>query len=217
MAFCSIFGKVIADCMVCDCQMQAQNNPPVQNGGNKKQLIVIGISAVAVIVVLCLIISSIGGGYKDPINDLVKGFNKNDMETMLEATMPKDAIKELKDDIEDEDEDWKDVIDEANDYIEEAKEDLEDDYGKNVKLSVKFLDKKDVKKSDMKKLKERYDDYYDAEIKKAYKVKIEMTLKGKDDKDTEKGWLYVVNVKGDGWKVSTYGDESGLTDFADFF
>ncbi|MDE5620614.1 MAG: hypothetical protein K2I80_08905 [Ruminococcus sp.] len=217
MAFCSNCGKVIPDGMICDCQMQEQNsNPPAPKGNNKKQLVVIGISAVTLIVVLCLIISSLGGGYKDPIKDLVKGFNKNDCEKILEATMTKDYLKELKEDIKDEDEKWKDFVDEMNDYLEESKEDLEDDYGKNVKLSVKFLDKKDVKKSDMKKIEERYDDYFDAEVKKAYKVKIEMEIKGKDDEDSEKGWLYVVNIKGDGWKVSTYDDESGLTDLFDF-
>ena len=64
----------------------------------------------------------------------------------------------------------------------------------------------------------RYDDdNFDAEIKKAYKVKVEIKIKGKEDEDTEKGWLYVVKVKGDGWKVSTFDDESGLTSFADFF
>lgn len=216
MAFCSNCGKVIPDGMICDCQMQAQNNPPAPQKNNKKQLIVIGISAVALIVVLCLIISSMGGGYKEPIKDLVKGFNKCDCERILDATMTKDSLKELKEDIKDEDEKWKDFVDEMNDYLEDAKDDLEDDYGKNVKLSVKFLDKKDVKKSDMKKIEERYDDYYDAEVKKAYKVKIEMEIKGKDDKDSEKGWLYVVNIKGDGWKVSTYDDETGLTDLFDF-
>ena len=75
MAFCSNCGKVIPDGTICDCQIQAQNNPPVPQNNNKKQLIVIGISAVALIVVLCLIISSMGGGYKEPIKDLVKGLD----------------------------------------------------------------------------------------------------------------------------------------------
>ena len=68
----------------------------------------------------------------------------------------------------------------------------------------------------MKKIEEMYDDFYDVEVKKAYKVKIEMEIKGKDDEDSEKNWLYVVKIKGDGWKISTYGDESGLTDLVDF-
>lgn len=216
MAFCPNCGKVIPDGTVCDCQMQAQNNSPVPPTNNKKQLLVVGISAVAVIAVLCLIVSSLGGGYKEPIKDLVKGFNKCNCEKIIDATMPKEYLKELKKDLKDDDEDWDDYIDDANDYLEDAKDDIEDIYGKNTKISVKFLDKKDVKKSDMKKIEEMYDDFYDVEVKKAYKVKIEMEIKGKDDEDSEKNWLYVVKIKGDGWKISTYGDESGLTDLVDF-
>lgn len=217
MAFCPNCGRVIPDGMVCDCQAQADNNPPAPNKNNIKKQLVVGITTVAVIVILCLIISSLGGGYKEPINDLVKGINKNDYERIIEAVVPKEYLKELKEEIKDEDENWKDFIDDLNDELEDSKEYLEDEYGKNVKVSVKFLDKKNVKESDFEDLEDMYDDNFDAEIKKAYKVKVEIKIKGKEDEDTEKGWLYVVKVKGDGWKVSTFDDESGLTSFADFF
>ncbi len=214
MAFCSNCGKVIPDGAVCDCQMQADNNPSAPKGSNKRQLIVIGISVIALIVVLCLIISSLGGGYKEPVNDLVKGFNKNKSSKIFSAVLPDDAVKELKEAAEDDDEDWKDVLEDADDSLEESKEDLEDELGKNVKLSVKFLDKKKVKKSDFEEIEELYDDDFDAEVKKAYKVKIEMKLKGKDDEKKNKGWIYVVKLKGDGWKLASYGDDTGLSSLA---
>lgn len=212
MAFCSNCGKEIPDGMICDCQMQNMDFVPKNN--NKKQFIVIGIVIVAFILVICLIVSSFGGGYKQPVNDFIKGFNKSKSEKIFSAVLPDDAVKELKETLKEEDEDWKDFIEEMDDSLEEAREELEDDLGKNVKLSVKFLDKKKVKKSEFEKLEEEYDDDFDAKVKKAYKVKIEMKLKGKDDEKKNKGWIYVVKLKGDDWKLASYGDEAGLSNLA---
>ena len=111
--------------------------------------------------------------------------------------------------------DWDDLVELMEEGLESGMESLEKQYGKNVKFDVKFLDKKKIKGDDLDEIEEMYDDEFDAEITKAYKVKTEITIKGKKDKDSNTNWLYVVKVKGDDWKVSTYDDESGITDMFD--
>ncbi len=138
--------------------------------------------------------------------------NKNNIELILEQVLTDDMMEDVKDEIEDEtDSDWKEFCEDAEDVMEEMKEYLEDDYGKNVKFSVKFLDKKDAKKREIKNLEKLYDSTdNDIEIKKAYKVKLELTIKGKDDDENMKLWLYSVNIKGEGWKIMI--DNDTLTD-----
>lgn len=214
MAFCPNCGKELPDGTICDCQ---NNNNTFGNisipakPNNKNQLLTIGIAAIAVIVVVVLLVSSLGGGYKKPVKDLVDSLNKGDSAKMFSAMIPKKKLKEFKKEMKDSKYDWNDLIDKMDDALESANDLLEDEYGKNVKYSVKFIDKKKVKGDDLDDIEEDYEDNFDAEISKAYRVKVEMKVKGKKDEDSNTAWLYIVKVKGDDWKISTYDDETGIT------
>ena len=201
MSFCPNCGKELADGAVCDCQKK----------GNKKVLAIGGIAVIA-IVVLVLIFSSFGGGYKKPINQFIKGINNSDFEEVFSAVVPEKKLKEVKKQFKKYDKDWDDVIDTMNDGFDNAIEELENQYGKNIKFSVKFVDKKKADDDEFDDIEEDFDDNFDAEVQKVYKVKAEITIKGKKDKDSTTSWLYVAKVKGDDWKLSTYKDESGITD-----
>ena len=213
MAFCSKCGKEIPDGAVCDCQSgnSVYPSPVVENTNSKsavnKGFIVIGAGLLAVIVIIALIVSSLSGGYKKPLKNYIKAINKCDTAKMLSVTVPKSKMKELKKEMKDSIIDYDAFLDKMDDTLEDAMEELEDDYGKNVKLSAKIVDKKKVKGDDLDEINEDYEDEYDAEIKKAYKVKVEMTIKGKDDKDTKNVSIYVVKVKGDDWKLYDYDNE----------
>lgn len=188
------------------------NQYPDYNGGNipaepdnKKKTNIMIIAAVAAVVIVFVIIFALilGGSYKKPFNRFIKGINKNDIELSLEQLFTEDMMDNVKDDIEDEtDGDWQEFCDDAEEAMEEMKEYLEDDYGKNVKFSVKFLNKKDAKKRELKNIEKLYNlDDDEIEIKKAYKVKVELRIKGKDDDEDMKLNLYSVNIKGEGWKI----------------
>jgi len=217
MAFCPNCGKELPEGAVCDCQ---NNNtfgevPALKKKSNIKFL-AIGAVAVVAVAVVVIVSSAFGGGYKKPVKDLVDSLNKGDSAKMFSAVIPDDKLKEMKKELKkDSAFDWDDVTDQIDDFLEDAMEDLEDKYGKNVKVSVKFLDKKKVKGDSLEEIEELYEDKFDAEISKVYKVKVEMTIKGKKDKDSEKNWLYVAKVKGDDWKVASYDDETGITDMMD--
>lgn len=216
MAFCPNCGKALPDGVACDCQNNNAfgDSPVSKKKGGKKFLAIGGVAVVAVTAVV-LLTSTLGGGYKKPVNDLVDSLNKGDSAKMFSAVIPDSKIKEMKKELKDSKFDWDDLMDEIDDGLENVMEDLEDEYGKNVKFSVKFLDKKKVKGDELEEIEELYDETFDAEISKVYKVKTEITIKGKKDKDSEKSWLYVAKVKGDDWKVTTYNDESGITDMLD--
>ncbi|MDE5770852.1 MAG: hypothetical protein K2I06_04345 [Ruminococcus sp.] len=239
MAFCKFCGRQLTEGEVCNCQNPQNqsfnnmnngfNSPPDFNnqytdGGavptepqkKNKTTLMLAAAAAAFIVVVVIVLALISGSsYKKPFNRIVKGINKNDIEIIMEQFMTQDMMEDVKDEIEDEsDEDWKEFCDEAEEAMEEMKEYLEDDFGKNVKFSVKILDKKDAKKREIKNIEKLYsyiDD--DIEIKKAYKIKLELRIKGKDDDEDMKLNLYSVNIKGEGWKIMF--DNEILSDLED--
>lgn len=227
MAFCKFCGKEIPEGNVCDECKASQPVPEVTSGdtvgtdspvpeGNadkKKNITVIAVAVVIVLLLIAIISSIAGGGYKDPIKDMIKGFNKADSERLLEAFYPTDYLKDM---AEDEDLKLKDLYDELDDDLEDALDSLEDDYGKNVKISFDFEDKKKLSDKKISDYEDWYDDYLDldVEIKKAYKVEGTMEIKGKENDDDEDVEFIVVKIKGEGWKVYP---GSGDASFFDMF
>lgn len=213
MTFCPNCGKPLQDGETCNCQNGNNNIYPATTIPNNKNtiskgFIVMGAGLLAGVVIIVLIFSAIfGGGYKKPVNDYVKAMNNYDTKKMLSVMLPKSKMKEIKKEMKNSIIDWDAFLDKMDEGLEETMEELEDDYGKNVKLSAKIINKKKVKGNDLEEIQEDYDDAYDAKVKKAYKLKVEMTIKGKKDKDTAKVSLYVVKVKGDGWKMYDFDDD----------
>ena len=83
-----------------------------------------------------------------------------------------------------------------DDAMEERLDELKDEYGSNVKISYKVTDKEKIKKEDLQKVQKYIKKNYDADVKvtAGYKVKTEVTFKGKDDKDTNKDTVYVYKI-----------------------
>lgn len=218
MAFCRFCGTEIPDGNICDSCKAAQlvsETDPVSgsNGNNKKGLAVMGAAVVVVVILIVAIISSVaGGGYKEPINDMIKGFNKADSEKLLESFYPEDYLEKLAENLDDEDID--ELYDTADELIEKSKKSIEKEYGKNIKVSFDFKSKKKI--TNEKKI-DYYEDWYDtylsmdAEVVKAYKVKGTLEVKGKKDKSSASVEFVVVKIKGEGWKI--YPNEGD----ADFF
>lgn len=212
MKFCSNCGRPLQDGEVCNCQNGNNNIYPtsiMQNNSKavSKGFMVMGAGLLTGIVIIVLVFSSLFGGYKKPVKDYVKALNHYDTKKMLSVMLPDSKMKEIKKEMKDSIIDWDAFLDKMDDALEETMEELEDDYGKNVKVSAKIVNKKKVKGDDLEEIQEDYDDAYDAEVTKAYKLKVEMTVKGKKDEDTEKVSLYVVKVKGDGWKMYDFDDD----------
>ena len=116
--------------------------------------------------------------------------------------------------------DAKDVKEYYDDEIKEDRvDDLEDEYGKNYKVTFKKDDQDDVKKKDLKKiaefLKEKYDIKKD-DVKAAVKVDGELVIKGsEDDDDDDVEDAYVIKIGGK-WYYAyvSIGEESASVQFA---
>lgn len=166
---------------------QTQTVNPTEGKINKKTFAIVGGIVVAAILLIVIVIALCSGGYTKPISYMCNGVQKADSKTFSKA-FPK---------VMTEDDDYK--ID--DDDIEKLLENLEDEYGKNIKITYKVLDKEKIDKEDLEDLQEKLEDQYEDSKKKCkvtagYKVTVKMTIKGKDDKDTDSTTINVYKIGG---------------------
>lgn len=233
MAFCKYCGRKLSENEICNCRkpektykpdidlnsypdnenisVETTETPKKKKLSRKKSFVIILI--VLILILVSGINSYIGNAYKIPLKRAVRGINKNNIELILEQFMTEDMLEQYKEKVTDkEDINWKEYCEDTNEGIEELKEYIEDDFGKRFKVSAKVIETKDAKKREQKSIEE-YCESIDMEcdIKKAYKLKTEITLKGKDEEKTMKVWLYSAKLKDEGWKIVF--DEETLDDF----
>ncbi|MFA5658303.1 MAG: zinc ribbon domain-containing protein [Oscillospiraceae bacterium] len=156
--------------------------------GNIPTYIGIGVVAVIAIIVIALIASLFGGGYKKPIDNMIKGIEKQDADKFLSA-YPEFLADQMDSYIDD-------------DAMEEMYDMLEDEYGKNIKISYKVTDKDKLDKGDLEDYEDEIDDNYDEKVKvtAGYELEVEMKIKGKDDEDEDENDFVILKIDGD-WCV----------------
>lgn len=198
--FCMQCGKEIEDsaniCAFCGASQGGGVN--FDGSGavkNKNKAIAVLIAAVAVILVIIIVLVNLlsGGGYKKPIDNMMKA-----METgkgkYLYKTMPEFLIE-----YEYEDEKKSDIYDELDEIMESITDALEGEYGDDIKISYKIKDKEKIEKDDLEDLEDSIKDEYDEKVKvsKGYELKIKMKIKGDDDKEEETATINVYKIDGD--------------------
>ena len=98
--------------------------------------------------------------------------------------------------------------DDLKETLENKLEDLEDAYGKNVKISYKIIHKEKIDKDDLEdfqdKLRDAYDDAKKSQTKvsSGYKLSVLVTIKGKDDSNTYTDESVYVYKVGGTWCTS---------------
>lgn len=216
MKFCEKCGAQVEDnnafCLACGAKMDDAANT-ADNAGDAaapldtQKLIKIGVIAVAAILVIVIISSLFGGGYKGAAKKWVKA-NLQGKTGVVKSLAPKDIWEYYDDELKVDVDDVKDAVEDSHD---DSLDEWEDEYGKNPKVSYKVesskkLDKRDVKKIN-KALEERYD-IDDNLVKAAYRVEIDVKIKGKDDYYSNDTFITVVKIKGKWYPISYYdGDE----------
>ena len=165
------------------------------------------IAAVLLIFIIIIISMAAGSGYKGTVK---KYFNsrtsKHGGKAYYSLTLPNAGIEELKDN-----DTWRELIEDYNDDME----DRMDDWEKKPKFR-KISRVKEMKNSEIKDAEKYFYsaaqacdadiDQEDIEIRKGYTV----VYKYKNTEgDNEKTTVYVVRIKGEGWKV--------MSDQATFF
>ncbi len=165
----------------------------------KRGLAVFGALALGLILFITVLGNLAGNGYKRPVRNVVKGLNKDRAELIISSFYPRDYIEELRDEADDSDEEWDDVADDLDSLISDVKEVCEDNYfGDDLTVSAKIVKKKPATARDLRMLKKEFENY-DAVVKKAYRIKVRLTVKGDDEKEQAHFYIYSVKLKGGKW------------------
>ena len=170
----------------------------VQAAKKDKKLWAIAAGAIvaAILVIWGLIALLGGGGYKQPIDDMIDMQMGKASKAQIKRMFPKEMIEEA-------DLDMDDYWDEYKDSKEDMLEELEDQFGKNVKISYKITDKEKWDKDDLEEAAELLNEAYDikeSKVKAAYELEIEMKIKGRDDSDETETTLNVIKI-GSKWYI----------------
>lgn len=201
--FCKQCGNQMADNEVVCASCGASQEPIPQNiinsvaaeegkskSGNGKFIAVI----VAIVVIILIALKLIFGtaAYEKPLKNFFEGIEDKDGDKIEEA-FPEfygDKMTKLYD--------FDDVADELYDR-------LEDEFGKNIKISYKIKDKEKIDKDDLEDIEEEIKDDYDEKVKvsKGYELELKLKVKGKKDKDEHTSELEVYKIDGDWYIMST--------------
>lgn len=162
----------------------------------------IGVGIIAVIILVAVLIAN--SGYESALNNYGKLMTGNIK--YLEKMAPKQYWSYVEDE---EDMDFDEIKEEVEDTLEDRKDSLEDEYGKNVKVTFKVLDEEELSKRTLKKIQEALEDDYDMDVKvkKGYDLYVKMTVKGSEDKETAKQDITVVQIGSKWYMINWY--ESG--------
>lgn len=224
MAFCPNCGRKIEDetkgCPVCDAKPETNNqaNDPMTSNFNNfnvaskpkaagnKNLGVIIAAAVALVLIIVLIVSVAGGKpYEKAIDNYFDIAFSGKLDNL--KNMAPEAYWEYME--EEYDVDVDDMIDELEDGIEDLVEMMEDEYGKNIKVSYKITDAERFDEDDLKDVKEEMKDNYDISKKSvtdAYELELETKIKGSEDDDEDEVEMYVVKIDGKWYCMTEYYD-----------
>ncbi len=165
----------------------------------------IGIGAVVVVAIIVIVIlfnlikGIFGASYTKPIDNMFKGIEKQSWKTFSSALLPEEAEYI---------EDYMGYgYDNMDDFLKEMYDGFEDEYGKNIKISYKITDTEKLDNGDMKDLEEDFDANYDEkiDIKEAYQLEVEATIRGNDDSSTDSSDMIVVKVGSNWYMYDFYG------------
>ncbi len=168
--------------------------------GNTATYIRIGIVAVIAIIVIALVVVFFGGHDKDDKDDIeTKPSYETPIDNMFEGLEKKDSDKFLSaypKFISDRVEDWYGDFD---DHMDDMYDSLVDDYGKNIKISYKVIDKKKINKDNLEYYEDDIMYMFDekVDVSAGYEVEIETKIKGKDDEEEDDMDLTILKIDGD--------------------
>jgi len=157
------------------------------------------VAAVLLIFIVIVLSAAAGSGYRGTVKKYFSSrYSKHGGKTYYSLTLPDEGIKELKNE-----DMWRDIIEDYNDDVE----DRMDDWEKKPKFR-KISRVKDMKNAEIKNAEKYFCnaaeacgadiDEDDIEIKKGYSV---IYRYKNTEGDNEKTTVYVVKIKGEGWKV----------------
>ena len=160
------------------------------------RIALLAVAAVVVLVVIIGAIASAGSGAKGALKKYFSAVEKENYKKYI--SVMSEGEKKLYN-LTDEEALEIEIEDELKNRIDN----LEDKYGKNVKIKIKVTDKDDMTTKALNVIRNTYAlsvDLEEIEIKKGVELDFEVTIKGKDEKAEGEGSAYVIKEDGK-WKV----------------
>lgn len=183
-----------------------------KNPDKKKTAILIGgiaIVVIAAIVGFILLIGAIfgGGGAQGALNNYASAMQKPNTNN-VKKIYPDEYWEAIVDaegsEYNDEDEAIEDFVDNLTDAIEF----MEEDYGDNIRISIKIDKERDAKASILNDVKDTLKDRYDIakkDVKKMVKLDCTVTIKGSEDEDELSAEGYAIQIRNNWYIISEYG------------
>ena len=86
----------------------------------------------------------------------------------------------------------------TDEYLENTLKTAENEFGENIEMSYKIIDKTEIDKDELEKMEEDIKNNFEEEITitKGYELGVEVTTKGDDAEDTEEDEFNVYEVDG---------------------
>ena len=176
---------------------------------NPKMWIAPGAIAVGIIALLVVVIILLSGSKYTSALDNYFDVNCYGKADKIEFLAPKEYWDYYEEKNDMSLEDLKEQFEENWDDIQDA---MEDEFGKNIKVTYKVVDEDKLSNRKMEKIAEALEDTYDIDadsVKEGYKIDVEMTIKGSEDDDEEETTFNVIKI-GNRWYLISYyesGDE----------
>ena len=172
----------------------------------------IGITAgiVVVLILIVVLVICLGGGGPEKALDNYISVLYNGKVNKLEKLAPAEYWEYLEDES---DVSMKDVEEQMEELNKTLIRGLEDEYGDNIKVSYKILEKDDASSSDLDEMKDYIKSNYDIPKKSvtdAVELEVELTVRGDDDEETTESTFYAVKVGGDWYICSANGAFLGI-------
>lgn len=160
------------------------------------------VAGVAALLVIILLVSTLGGNAKvKPVKTYWSSILAEDYDKLM-SVFPEEVVEY------NEDNHWYGDYEEyVENYIESTIGDWEDEYGKDLKIKIKLTDKEKLDEDDLDDLKDDLKDIYDIskkDIKEAWELEFDITIKGKEDNDTDDFELIVFKYAGKWYLQPTF-------------
>ena len=171
-----------------------------------------GITAgiVVVLILIVVLVICLGGGGPEKALDNYISVVYNGKVNKLEKLAPAEYWEYLEDENDVSMKDAEEQMEELNKTLIRG---LEDEYGDNIKVSYKILEKDDASSSDLDEMKDYIKSNYDIPKKSvtdAVELEVELTIRGDDDEETTESTFYAVKVGGDWYICSVNGSFLGI-------
>lgn len=176
---------------------------------NPKMWIAPGAIAVGIIALIVVVIVLLAGSkYTTALDNYIE-VNFKGNTSKIELLAPKEYWDYYE---EENDKSLEDLKEQFEEYWDDMIDSLEDEYGKNIKVTYEITDEDKISERKMKKIAEALEDQYDIDAKsvtEGYKVDAELKISGSEDDDEDEGTFNIIKIGGRWYMINYYesGDE----------